>query len=278
MREQTVDLEFPPSALSASDLEKIGEGRQAELFVWPGGVVKLFHDPAGLASARLEAIDMHLLQVTGVPMPRFLGTVTIEGRPGIIMERLIGRDQLSLLGRKPWMIWRVAANLGRLHGQLHATTAPEGLRPLRSSIRSEIEGSAAVPDDCKRRALAALDGLPDDNAICHWDFHPGNVIETADGPKVIDWAVVRRGHALADVARTLMILEGGALPPGAPFIVRTLAALGRAVLVSRYLRVYRKQRPFRKRDLEQWSLVSVASRLTYGIASERAQLLRRLRS
>jgi aminoglycoside phosphotransferase (APT) family kinase protein len=241
------NLEFAQSMAKVSELKKLGEGRQAELFIWSGDVVKLLRDARDLELARLEATDMRALQATEVPMPHFLGTVTIEGRPGIIMERLIGVDQLSRLGRKPWMIWRFASTLGRLHAQLHVKNAPEDLRSLRESLRAEIEGSASVPSDCKQRALAALDHLPDGDAICHWDFHPGNVIETAHGPKIIDWAVVRRGHALADVARTLLIIEGGALPPGAPFIVRTLTALGRFVLARRYLRVYRKLRPFKKK-------------------------------
>jgi Ser/Thr protein kinase RdoA (MazF antagonist) len=270
------NLEFAQSMATVSELTKLGEGRQAELFIWSGDVVKLFRDARNLEPARLEAADMHVLQASEVPMPHFLGTVTIEGRPGIIMERLIGVDQLSLLGRKPWMIWTIAGTLGRLHAQLHAKTAPGNLRSLRETLRAEIESSALVPSDDKQRAFAALDHLPDGDAICHWDFHPGNVIETVHGPKIIDWAVVRRGHALADVARTLLILQGGALPPGAPFIVRMLTALARAILVRRYLRVYRKLRPFKKSELKQWILVSATSRLTYGIAPERAQLLKRL--
>lgn len=274
-----INLDFAHSPVVVSKLKKRGEGRQAELFVWSGReVVKLFRDSRNFEVARLEALNMEAVQATCVPMARLLGTITIEQRPGIIMERLVGTDWLSLLGRRPWLVWKVAGNLGCLHAQVHASVAPECLRSLRATLRSEIENSAAVPDDCKRRALAALARLPDAESICHWDFHPGNVIGTASGPKIVDWAAVCRGPALADVARTLLILEGGALPPGTPFVVRTLTALGRAIFVRRYLRVYRKLRPFRWRDLEPWNFVSAASRLTYGIASERTKLLQRLRS
>jgi hypothetical protein len=138
-------LGFNPSPASVNDLARIGEGRQAELFVWPpGGVLKLFRRPQD-ASAQREAGTMDLLASTGIPMPRLLGTVTIEQRPGIIMERLEGADQLSQLGREPWRIWAVAKTLGRLHARLHSTVVPEGLRPLRSSIREEIEHSDSVP-------------------------------------------------------------------------------------------------------------------------------------
>jgi hypothetical protein len=118
--------------------------------VWPSAsVVKLFRSPNDIAVARHEGVVMRLLQPTGIPMPRFLGAVTIEQRPGIVMERLVGPDQLALVGRKPWTVWRVARNLARLHVQLHSTAAPEGLRPFGPSIRAEIERSDWVPNELK---------------------------------------------------------------------------------------------------------------------------------
>jgi thiamine kinase len=269
----TVDLAFAPSPVGVSDLRKLGEGRQAELFLWPGGVVKLFRSASDSDFARLEAATMSAVQATGIPMPHLLGTVMIEQRPGIVMQRLEGSDQLSQLGRQPWTIWSVATNLARLHAHIHGVEAPRCLLPLRASLRHEIENSARVPVDCKQRALAVLDRLPDGDVVCHWDFHPANVIETPSGPRAIDWAIVRRGHWLADVARTSQILRGGSLPPGAPFIVRTLTAVGRAVLHWRYLKEYRRLRPFDDSDLRPWFTVSAASRLTHGIAEERDQLV-----
>ena len=273
------DLEFTPHSASVKELERVGAGRQAEIYVWAGSsVLKLFRRPEDCATAQKEAAVMYALESTDIPMPRILGTVSIEQRPGIVMERLDGPDQLSLLGRKPWSIWRAATNLARLHAQLHSTVAPEQLPALRAAVKEEIARSDDVPSDCKRLAFDALDHLPDGAQVCHWDLHPGNVIETIDGLKVIDWTSARRGDALADVARTLLILRGGAVPPEAPFLVRRLTAIGRAVLSRRYLHEYRRLRPFQDGDLELWGVVSAASRLSYGLVSEREQLLALLRN
>lgn len=273
MLEASTDLEFAPSPIFVKDLERLGEGRQAELFIWPsGGVLKLFRSP-DLAPAHLEASIMHMLAPVGLPMPRIFGTLTVEHRPGVVMERLVGPDQLTLLGRKPWTIWMAARALGQLHARLHAADEPTGLRPLRPSIRQQIVASDAIPQDIKSLALADLDQLPDGAAICHWDFHPGNVIETAGGPKIIDWANVHCGDRLADVARTVLLLQSGALPPGAPFLVRTLTALGRNVLGREYLRAYRRALPFEPHKLEAWTRVSLTSRLSYGLREEREHLL-----
>lgn len=273
------DLEFGPSSVSAKQLGRIGAGRQAEVYSWPGGgVLKLFLRPDDQASAKSEAAIMYALQTSDIPMARILGTVSVGERPGIVMERLEGPDQLSLLGQRPWSIWTVSTNLARLHAQLHAVTAPDELPPLRAAVSEEIAHSSNVPNDCKQIAFDALAQLPDGAQICHWDFHPGNVIETIAGPKVIDWTSACRGDALADVARTLLILRSGALPPDAPLLVRALTAFGRAVLSWRYLQKYRRLRPFDQAEFQLWLLVSAASRLSYGLDSEREQLLALLRN
>ncbi|MGD9967496.1 MAG: phosphotransferase family protein [Hyphomonadaceae bacterium] len=272
------DLEFAPSSTRLDGLALIGAGRQAETYAWAqDGVVKLFREVSSRASAQQEAAAMYALDATEIPMPRILGTVTIGERPGIVMERLAGSDQLSLLGRQPWSIWTVATNLARLHAHIHALAAPDQLPPLRATVKDEIARSDGVPADCKELAFDALDRLPDGSAICHWDFHPGNVIESPDGLKLIDWASACRGDARADVARTLLILRGGALPPGAPLLTRTLTAFGRSVLAWRYLDEYRRLRPFEDKDLELWDLVSAVSRLSYGVSAEREQSLSRIR-
>ncbi len=273
MNEAAADLEFAPSPVGVCDMKKLGEGRQADVFVFADGVVKLFRSSASIAAARMEATIMHVLQATGIPMPRLLGTVTIESRPGIVMERLNGADQLSLLERKPWTAWNAAQNLARIHVRLHTVIAPEQLPPLKASIRQQLEQSDAVPLECKEPAITALDRLPDGVAICHWDFHPGNVIAVADGPRIIDWTSARRGDPLADVSRTLLILRGGALPPATPIHIRILTALVRSVVAWRYLREYRRLRPFDDTELSAWASVSVAARLAHGIQEERAYLL-----
>ena len=115
-----LDIEFTPSPVVVKDLERLGEGRQAELFAWPhGGVVKLFRR-SDMAPAQMEASVMHVPAPAGLPMPQILATVLVEHRPGIVMERLAGSDQLTLLGRKPWTVCTMAKALAQLHARLHS--------------------------------------------------------------------------------------------------------------------------------------------------------------
>ena len=58
--------------------------------------------------------------------------------------------------------------------------------------------------------LPAAAGAPG-NSLLHLDLHPGNVLLTGDGPRVIDWAGAARGAAAADVACSWLLLAAAPL-------------------------------------------------------------------
>lgn len=268
------DLSFPPSDINPATLRKLGEGRQAEVFAWSEAeVIKLFRGTDARASATHEAAAMLAAEASGVPMARLLGTATADGRPGILMEPLHGPDQLTLLGRQPWRLWSVGRTLGQLHAQLHSGPLGRGLPSLKEALQASIESSSLVPDDVQRAALAALEQLPDGEFVCHGDFHPGNVIETTDGPKVIDWSNAVRGDRHADLARTKVMFAGGDVGVNPPLLIRLLNHVGRRIVWQAYMRAYRRLRPFHQADLDAWIPVVAAQRLTEQIPGEREVLL-----
>ena len=76
------------------DLEKIGEGRLAEIFSWGDGqALQLCRSPDhDWAAAEAEATEA--VHRAGVPAPRCYGTIEIDSRTGLILDRLSG----SVLG------------------------------------------------------------------------------------------------------------------------------------------------------------------------------------
>jgi aminoglycoside phosphotransferase (APT) family kinase protein len=120
-----------------------------------------------------------------------------------------------------------------------------------------------------------IDALPDGDRLCHGDFHPANVLLTASGPVVIDWVDATRGHPLADVARTLVILRLGRPQIRVP---RLVIAAVRYALVGVYQRRYASRSPVDWAEVRRWLAVVAAARLCEGVPGERERLLTLVRA
>jgi aminoglycoside/choline kinase family phosphotransferase len=107
----------------------------------------------------------------GYPVP----TLYDVGGPDLVLEKLEGPEMQAVL--RPWNVVRHARVLAALHERLHAIPPMPGLE--------------------------AAFGAP--TSLLHLDLHPRNVLLTARGPVVIDWANAANGPAQADVALMYVI-------------------------------------------------------------------------
>jgi aminoglycoside phosphotransferase (APT) family kinase protein len=259
-------------------LRKIAEGREAEMFAWEGGtILRLLRQPGSEPGAdqrnQWQAAAIEAARSRGVRVPAVLGATTVMGRPGLIMERIDGPDLLTLVGRRPWTVFRVARICGEVHAQLHEVQAPRVIPSLREALKRRIETASPLPQHLAELALGALDGLPDGDALCHGDFHPANILLAGDEPVLIDWTNATRGDATADVARTRLILGLGEPPPGTSSVLRALTHVGRNLMLSQYLRSYRRLRPLDMSAVKRWEIPISAARLSEGIPEEVPRLL-----
>ena len=189
------------------------------------------------------------------------------------MERVVGVDLLTNVGRRPWTVTTAAAMTGRVHAELNRVKAPVTLPDLREWIRGRLTRSDLVPPDAKDIALRGLESLPDGESLCHGDFHPGNILIAASGPVVIDWVNATRGDFRSDFARTSLMMRLGALPPGSPTLLVATHRLGRALFTRGYDRAYRRVNPVDNDLLDRWRLVRAIDRLVDNIDEERKPLL-----
>jgi Ser/Thr protein kinase RdoA (MazF antagonist) len=259
--------------------QRIGQGREAEIIEWQEGkVLRLMWSPERRPLLEREAVAMKATSAAGAPVPNVYDLREVAGRPGLVMERIDGPDLLSFVGRRPWKVFWTARVSGELHAQLHGPRAPHELPPLRGLLVEQLSSSEAVPDDLRSFALAELSRLPDGDRICHGDFYPGNVLLGPAGPLVVDWTGAARGDHMADVARALLLLRVGELPPETPLRLRLLARAGRVLLRRGYVRAYARHRPLDLPRIERWEPVLLAGRLAEGIEAERPVLLSLLSS
>ena len=256
------------------ELRKVAEGREAEMFAWEdGSILRLMREPGAEQRNQGQAAAMEAARSRGVRVPAVLGATTVMGRPGLIMERIDGPDLLTLIGRRPWAVFRVARICGEVHARLHEVRAPSVIPPAKDTLKQRIGSSGQLPQHLSEFARETLDGLPDGDRLCHGDFHPGNILMAGDEPVLIDWTNARRGDPMADVGRTRVMLRLGEAPPGTSFALRALARVGRNLLLSQYLRSYRRLRPLDMDAVKRWEIPIAAARLSEGIEEEVPRLL-----
>lgn len=237
----------------------IAKGFTAELYAHgEGRVLKLLFEWAPPGKAQREFDATHAVHASGYPSPRVFEVVTVNGRQGIVMERIHGRTMVDVVNRKPWKFLWGARMLAELHAQLHQREAPPSLRSQREQMDDWIARAADLPAADRQAAIDSLANLPGGATLCHGDFHPDNILITPNGPVVIDWSAATRGHPLGDVARTVDMIRHANLADDAPSHLKLLLGLSRRLLLKKYLQTYFRLRPGSPADLAPWEPIQKA--------------------
>jgi len=249
----------------------IALGFTAEVYAWKDGqVLKLFKAGISLDTVEAEANLTRMVHATGLPVPAVGEIVEIESRFGLEYERVDGITMLQAFVRKPWSFPVLARQLAELQVDMHRRRVPE-MPSQRERLSRKITRARKLSENVRVAALKALELLPEDDKLCHGDFHPNNIVLTSRGPVIIDWIDASRGYPLADVARSSILIGGGPLPPGTPvvWLVRTL----RRWFYLTYLRRYFQLNPAGRQQLSTWVPVIAAARLDENIHADEARLL-----
>jgi len=249
----------------------IARGRTAEIFSWQNDqVLKLFLDWCPTHYAEYEARITQAIHEAGLPVPKIEGTIEIDGRLGVIFQRVEGSSMLKDMLSKPWKLVPSARQLADLHMAIHSCEV-SGLPSQRQQLENAIRGVPTLPANTKQAVLDALAELPDGSLVCHGDYHPDNIIMSSSGPIIIDWLTATQGNALADVARTWLLLGLGEPLPGTP--MGWLIKLVRRSFLSIYLKRYLQLRPASRQQIVAWQLPIMAARLAENIPEEEQRLL-----
>lgn len=251
----------------------IAVGKTADILSWGDGrILKLYRYGAAPELARREAQQARFAHASGLPTPAVIDVVAIEGRTGVIFERRDGPAMLDVLRRRPGDADELARRFAVLHAAVHERQAPE-FPEQRERLRTRITRAAALAADRRAAALVALGALPDGQALCHGDFHPGNILMTAGGPVIIDWLDATRGDPLGDLARTALLLRHAALTPHQASAEKEAFSELRASFLGVYLEKYAELRPFEETRLGAWRGPVAAARLEEPLSAAERKVL-----
>ena len=194
--------------------EKIGEGATSDVYAWaPGQVLKLFKAGAAQGLGWHEARMTRAIFAAGGPALQVLARVSLEGRFGIVLPRLDGPSLQQLCETGALTSGQAGVILARLYISVHATPPPNDLLCLRDWFAALSQGTGLVPEHIVAGVLARIERLPPPAVLCHGDLHAGNVIMTAEGPRIIDWSAAVLAPAAFDLWRCDINLKAFAYAP-----------------------------------------------------------------
>jgi len=242
-------------------MELLAEGRTAEVFAYGEGRVLKLDRPDWQGLSAFEDTVLAALADAGLPVARTHGSVIVDDRSGVILDRVDGPSLSQVVeAAGPQEIDRLADEFVSLQLRCNDTVV-DGMPELVPRLRREVESS--VPEDARRAELLALLDRLDDGGrgVCHFDFHPSNVLLGPGGWVVIDWITVAAGPSAADLARTLVLWGRRSTGP-----------------VERFLCAVRREGQARRNlthdDLDAWVRVVAGARVAEGFeGAERAWLL-----
>ncbi len=248
----------------------LGRGNTAEVYAsGEREVVKLFRAGAPETMVAGEFRCASIAADAGIATPKPLRRVNVDGRMGIVFERVDGPTMMDDAGKRPWRLVSWAHELARLEHSL-AATASLTERTVKEYLRPKLM-RAEMADDIREMLVSRLDRLPDGDALVHLDFHPGNVLIGASGPVIIDWSNTSVGDPAADVAQTLLILACGSPPEGTKLSLTV--RIGRRAFSAAVRAEALRLDPSMRLRIDDWMPVLAGARLAEHNRGEREPLL-----
>jgi aminoglycoside phosphotransferase (APT) family kinase protein len=209
---------------------------------------------------RTEFETSRYVHEQGLNIPQPFELIEHENRVGIVFQHVSAPTMLNEMGSNPSEIGRMAGKLAELHAKIHQRPAGKLKRKQKAVLRDNIQAAPGLSNFEKNKIVAYLERLPEQDRLCHGDFHPDNVL-MGDKPWVIDWMTGMSGNPAGDAARTVLLLSLAELPDDVPPAVKTSFAAIREQMTQTYLKPYMQLSGLNKAEIDQWMLPIAAARL-----------------
>jgi len=258
---------------------RIGQGNTAEIFnVDDHKVLKLFRTGWHQSIIEQEFANGRYVQKVLDCVPQVYEMIRIQDRSGIVYEKMNGVSMLKQMLTHIWKLNLYSRNLARYHHHIHQT-ATEGIslemRSVKELLLVNINRVELISEEEKMVIRQYLKELPEEEVLCHMDFHPGNIMLEQDQYCVLDWMTAGWGSACADVARTCLILKYGSVEH-LPWLIKRLIKAIQYRIYREYFKEYLRISGQNREQIDQWELPLAAARLLEWTSEEEKQMLLQL--
>lgn len=250
----------------------IGRGYTADVYEYgEGRILKLYRDGIPeIACVRELDVTKAVYEKFGIA-PKTYERIQFNGQNGIVYERIIGENMMDAMLNHFWKMSHYCKKLAQYHYDIQKTV-DFPLPTVKEKLRQDIMAVKELNDEEKAKLFNYLSSLPGGDKLCHFDFHPGNILLRGGQPVIIDWMTGSMGDPLADVARTIILLKFGDVPVRSR-IIKSLTVRFKKSLYTQYLKEYLKISGARAEDIKRWELPVAAARLREWIPEDEKRRL-----
>lgn len=254
-------------------MKHIGQGRTADIFEYDEGkILKLYNKDLPEEFIKQEFLISSYAYSLGIHTPQPFELTNLNDRHGVVFQRISAFTLLHRMTKKPWSINKQSRTLARLHSELHTHVASGVLRNQKMVLSGNIRATPLLTEEEKERIISYLVTLPDDNKLCHGDFHPDNVL-VDNKHWIIDWMTGMSGDPAGDVARSIVIFSLGTMPEGTPKIIKIIVNFIRNRIKTEYIKEYLNITRKDYTEVDKWVLPVAAARLVESIPPEEQEKL-----
>ena len=258
--------------------EIVALGRTSDIHAWGDNqVVKLYHNWFQFEWIKNEAKRTAVINQLPLASPKVGELLKLNGRNGLVFERLYGKNMLELVQADPTLISDFANRVATLQLEMHQLDQQPAIRRQKDKLEENLGRPSPLPDNYKAILLEQLRNMPDGESLCHGDFHPGNIVVTAERDVIVDWNDCSIGNPLADLARSTILFIGGITgneEPNPDFEAQVTKF--HDLYLDRYFELYapnEADRAAAKAEYEAWIPIIAGARLCEGITSLEPWLL-----
>ena len=132
----------------------VARGRTADIFDWDDThILKLFHNGCKLDNVEYELKIARAVHASGVKAPAVEKLIQVQGRIGLIYERVAGESMLTIFQRKPWMMFSHSRILAQLHVQMHDNSFETDVPDQHRELHNKINIADVIPTSLKTSLL-----------------------------------------------------------------------------------------------------------------------------
>jgi len=179
--------------------EIVGRGSQAAVYVKGEYAVKLYREGYPKRNVFSEAYIMANLECMNFPSPKVYEVLFVNGRYGLRMDRVKGKIMSEELS-DPAKFEGVMDALVDLQCRFQTYDKTGWAPDLKQRLHDDLDRNDRLSTVLKKKLMEELGKLPDGKALCHCDFHAGNVFSDGEEFTIIDLLQICRGDPAADAA------------------------------------------------------------------------------